>query len=416
MAEPRQRTSLRSPQSAAAQTMQNAVNQVIAQESLRNERKVAYVRAIILLISSIFDVLVFFFPKTLIGEMTVSPTVALIAVTGCLASIGVLIALRKPNAWRWLPSLQIAIPLFDSVLLALFITNIWRVLGDVLPQIMTNIVALCCLLAVSGGIRIWRQAPVLTTGLALANFAYGAALFRLNIGVSLFALVTILGTGMMGMLISGIVRRQGKNEAGRLLMQQFLPKNVVEAAFEAPMRLFEEPRMCDVTIVISDLRGFTQYSEKLEPVAVLDFLNQCQGLLSKIVQQHGGWVDKFMGDGMLAVFGAPKTSDNHAEQALRAAQEISDAMGHLSPLPVGIGLHSGSVVAGCLGTGGHLEFTVIGDTVNVASRLEALTKEVNTPLLISQATQKRLKHYSLKSLGEMSIRGRAERIEVFTLP
>ncbi|MEO0491357.1 MAG: adenylate/guanylate cyclase domain-containing protein, partial [Cyanobacteria bacterium J06659_2] len=150
-------------------------------------------------------------------------------------------------------------------------------------------------------------------------------------------------------------------------------------------------------------------------VKVLEFLNQCQGLLSKIVEQHGGWVDKFMGDGMLAVFGAPRTSENHAEQALQAAQVILDSMQRLSPLPIGIGLHSGSIVAGCLGTGGHLEFTVIGDTVNVAARLEALTKTVDTSLLISQATQKRLKHHSLKSLGEMSIRGRDERIEVFTL-
>ncbi|MEO0537257.1 MAG: adenylate/guanylate cyclase domain-containing protein [Cyanobacteria bacterium P01_A01_bin.123] len=405
----------RSPKSAAAQSIKAAISQVIAQESLRNERKIAYVRAIVLLISSMLDVLVFFFPQTLIGQAAVSPTVALIAMAACLVSTGFLIVLLQPAAWRRLASLQIAIPLFDGVLLALFVTNIWHVLGESIPQITTNIAALCCLLAVSGGIRIWRQASTLTTGLALVNFAYAAILFQLNPIVSLFVLITILGTGLMGMLIAGIVARQGKNEAGRLLMQQFLPANVVEAAFEEPIRLLEEPRVCDVTIVVSDLRGFTHYAEKLEPVKVLEFLNQCQGLLSKIVEQHGGWVDKFMGDGMLAVFGAPRTSENHAEKALQAAQVILDSMQRLSPLPIGIGLHSGSIVAGCLGTGGHLEFTVIGDTVNVAARLEALTKTVDTSLLISQATQKRLKHHSLKSLGEMSIRGRDERIEVFTL-
>ncbi|NEP63725.1 MAG: adenylate/guanylate cyclase domain-containing protein, partial [Symploca sp. SIO2G7] len=89
---------------------------------------------------------------------------------------------------------------------------------------------------------------------------------------------------------------------------------------------------------------------------------------------------------------------------------------HRCPLPIGIGLHSGSIVAGCLGTDGHLEFSVIGDTVNVASRLESLTKEVEYPLLISQATQQRLKSLSLQPLGAMPIRGRDEQIEVYVLP
>ncbi|MEM9162418.1 MAG: adenylate/guanylate cyclase domain-containing protein [Cyanobacteria bacterium P01_F01_bin.4] len=388
---------------------------MIAQESLKNERKVAYVKVIVLLISSAVDVLVFFFPKTLIGEMSVSPTIAIIALSAWLIALGFLVALRQRSAWRWLRKLQIAIPLFDGFLLAFFITNIWRVFGDAQPHIIANISALCCLLAASGGIRIRRQASVITTALALTNFIYAALLFRMNIAVSLFVLCTILGTGMLGMLTSGIVRRQGKNEAGRLLMQQFLPANVVEAAFEAPIRLFENPRMCDVTIMVTDLRGFTRYSEKLEPFEVLEFLNQFQGLLSNIVEHHGGWVDKFMGDGMLAVFGAPRVLENHAEQALQASQAILSAVQDFSPLPIGIGLHSGPIVAGCLGADGHLEFTVIGDTVNVASRLETLTKEVECSLVISQTTQAALKNLPLKSLGEMSIRGRDECIEVFTL-
>jgi len=399
-----------------ARSIQTAINQVVAQESLKNERKVAYVRLVVLLISSLLDVLVFFFPKSLLGEMSVPPTIAVISVTACLMSAGFLIALLQPTSWRWLPALQIAIPIFDGLLLAIFITNIWHVLGSAQPKIITNIAALCSLVAVSGGIRINRRASILTTCFALANFAYASALFRLNPAISLFALFTILGTGLMGMLISGIVLRQGKNEAGRLLMQQFLPENVVEAAFESPIQLLEEPRTFDVTIVITDLRGFTHYSEQLEPTAVLEFLTQFQGLLSSIVQQHEGWVDKFMGDGMLAVFGAPRMLENHAERAVQASQAILSAVRDRSPLPIGIGLHSGSVVAGCLGSNGHLEFTVIGDTVNVASRLEALTKEVGCPLLISHTTQQHLTHWPLEPLGAMPIRGRAQSIEVFTLP
>ncbi|MBE7383027.1 MAG: adenylate/guanylate cyclase domain-containing protein [Leptolyngbya sp. SIO1E4] len=402
--------------SAAGNALKATVGQVIAQASLKNERNFAYVRAIVLIISSLLDSLIFFFPQTLLGQASVSPTIALLSTSASLVAAGILIILLQPSAWRWLTGLQTFIPLFDSVLLALFITNIWRVLGESNPEIITNIAAFCCLLAVSGGIRIRRRASVLTTVLALANFVYAAILFQLDTAVSLFVLFTIFGTGMIGMLTTGIVRRQGKNEAGRLLMRQFLPENIVEAAFESPIRLLEEPRECEVTIMVTDLRNFTHYSEKLDPLAVMDFLNQLQGFLSSSVEQQGGWVDKFMGDGMLAVFGAPRTLENHAEQALQAAQTILRDVRHWSPLPIGISLHSGSIVAGCLGTDGHLEFTVIGDTVNVASRLEALTKEVNHSLLISQTTQRKLRNGALVSLGEMPIRGRDERIEVYTLP
>ena len=410
---PTPRRPLRSPR---AKTALNAtVNAVIAQEALRNERKLAYVRSVVLVISSVLDVLVFCFPQRLIGQPSISPTIAIISLIACVIAAGFLIALLQPQAWQWLDPLQTAIPAFDGIVLSLFIGNIWRVLGESQPAIITNIAAFCCLLAVSGGIRVRRRASVLTTALALGNFAFAAVLFELNGAVSLFALFTILGTGLLGMLTAGIVRRQGKNEAGRLLMRQFLPEAVVEAAFESPLRLLEEPRQCEVTVMVTDLRGFTRHSEKLEPLAVLDFLSQLQGALSAIVEQHGGWVDKFMGDGMLAVFGAPRSLDNHAEQALRAAEVILQDVKQWSPLPIGIGLHTGAIVAGCLGMDGHLEFTVIGDTVNVAARLEALTKEAGYPLLLSAATRQQLPDWPLAALGAMPIRGRDEHIEVFTL-
>jgi class 3 adenylate cyclase len=390
------------------------VSRVLAQEALKNERKLAYVRFVVLLISSLLDVLVYFFPQTLIGQPHVSPTVALISIGASLIALYFVVTLRRSQAWQWFKQLQTVIPIFDGILLFFFITNIWHVLGAAQPQIMTNIAAFCGLLAVSGGIRIQRQASILTTGLALGNFAYAAALFRLNMAVSLFALFTILGTGLLGLLTAGIVRRQSKNEAGRLLMEQFLPETVVEAAFESPLQLLEEPMRCEVTIMVTDLRNFARYSEKLDPLEVLSFLSQLQGFLSSTVEQHGGWVDKFMGDGMLAVFGAPRTLENHAEQALEAGKAILRDFERYSPLPIGIGLHSGTIVAGCLGVDGHLEFTVIGDTVNVASRLESMTKQVeHHALLLSETTRRYLHQADLVYLGKMPIRGRNDAIEVF---
>lgn len=400
---------------ASNDRIKGLVGQVLVREVLKNEQKFAYVRTVVLLISSALDVLVYAFPQTFLRQESISPTVALISVSGCLISIGFLFALSRPNAWQWSTQLQIAIPLFDGILLCLFITNIRQVLGDSHPDIITNITAFCCLLAVSGGIRIRKQASLLTTALALGNFAYAAALFRLNMAIGLFALFTILGTGLLGMVTAGIVRRQSKNEAGRFLMNQFLPESVVEAAFERPLALLEEPTRSEVTIMVADLRGFTQHSEKLDPLEVLNFLSQLQGFLARTVEHYGGWVDKFMGDGMLAVFGAPRTLDNHAVQAVEAAKAILRDIEHFSPLPIGIGLHSGVIVAGCLGVGGHLEFTVIGDTVNVASRLEAMTKGTAYSLLMSEVTKSYLTEQKCAYLGEMTIRGRQGSIDVFGL-
>jgi class 3 adenylate cyclase len=130
----------------------------------------------------------------------------------------------------------------------------------------------------------------------------------------------------------------------------------------------------------------------------------------------GGWVDKFMGDGMLAVFGAPDPLENHAHSAFTAATAMVREVKQISPLAMGVGAKSGPVVAGCLGTSGRLEFTVIGDTVNVAARLEALTKTLGHPLLVSAATREQLGSWPLQSVGHHPIRGRAQGIELFMVP
>lgn len=399
---------------AAAPSIERAVEHVIAREILRNELKVAYVKAVVLLIASALDMLVYCFPH-LSGQTEVSLTVPLLSFFTCIVYAAIALALRQPSAMHWLPKLQIAIPLFDSFVLAMFITNMSRVMGETHPFVIANVTAFCCLLAISGGIRIQKRATQLTTVLALLNFAYAIYLFKIPLGLGVFAFLVVMGCGLMGTLLSQVILRQTKNETGRLLMEQFLPANVVEAVFEAPTELIAKPTNFEVTILMADLRGFTQHAEKLEPTELFDFLNDFQSRLSTIVNRNGGLVNTFMGDGMMAVFGAPKISADHADEAVNAAREIMFEVQPRCPLKMGIGVHSGSIVAGYLGTDGHLEFSMIGDTVNVASRLEALTKEVDHAVLISHATETRLKTRSLKPLGQKPIRGREEHITIFTL-
>ncbi|MGF1567175.1 MAG: adenylate/guanylate cyclase domain-containing protein [Nodosilinea sp.] len=402
------------PEAAGRLPLEAALERVVSQAAHRHELKLAYVRAVVLLISTSLDILVFFFPQPLIGKDQVPPTIALVGCGASLFALGLVKLLRRPLSAGSLRRLQVAVPIFDGVLIGVFITNIWRVLGESQPLILANIAAFCCLLAVSGGMRLRRRAAGLTTLLALINFTYAARLFQLDIAIGLFTAFTIFGTGFLAMAMADIVRRHVKNESGRLLMERFLPRTVVEAAFETPLDLLQHPQERDVTVVVTDLRNFTQFAETLDPQAVVDFLNRYQDLLARLVEQHGGWVDKFMGDGMLAVFGAPEALDNHAEHALQAAMAMAEAVKTISPLAMGIGVHSGPVVAGCLGTDNHLEFTVIGDTVNVAARLEDMTKHLGHGLLISETTHQQLGDWPLQSLGPQPIRGRVEVLELFT--
>jgi class 3 adenylate cyclase len=389
---------------------------VLARESLANERKLAYVRALVVLISTGLDVVVFFFPEPLLGKESISPAIALFSLGASAFTLLLLGLLRSSRADQWLAWLQVIIPLFDGLLLAGFITNIYPILGQTQPMILTNITAFCCLLAVSGGMRLRKQSVTLTTALALANFSYGATLFGLDLAITLFAAFTIFGTGFVARWMADIVRRQIQNEAGRRLMERFLPKPVVEAAFETPLQLLNQPRLCNLTVMVTDLRNFTHFAENLSPVEVLKYLNRLQGFQAAIVEAQGGWVNKFMGDGMLAVFGAPDSLPHHEERALQAALMLLQDLSTVSPLAMGIGLHTGPVVAGCVGTGSRLEFTVIGDTVNVASRLESLTKQEGTPLLISETTRRNLsQHPGLTSLGMRYLRGRDDQLELFTL-
>jgi class 3 adenylate cyclase len=396
--------------------IQAALDQVVSQEAHRNELQLSYVRSGVLLISLLLDGAVFLFPQALLGKDRVPPTVLIISLCANLFALGLVAILRQGLSMQALRRWQVIIPIFDNLLLWAFITNIWKVLGESQPLILTNVVAFCNLVAVSGGLRLSQRASLLTTGLALVNFGYAAVLFQLNLALALFAGITVLGTGFLGMRMAVIVRRHVKNESGRMLMAQFLPKTVVETAFESPLELLQQTQKREVTVVVTDLREFTRFAEALEPQAALDFLNRYQGLLATVVERHGGWVDKFMGDGMLAVFGVPEPLDNHAHSALTAATAMVREVQQISPLAMGVGIHSGPVVAGCLGSDGRLEFTVIGDTVNVAARLEALTKTLGHPVLVSATTQALAGPWSLRPVGQHPIRGRAQGLELFTLP
>jgi adenylate cyclase len=145
----------------------------------------------------------------------------------------------------------------------------------------------------------------------------------------------------------------------------------------------------ELTVMFTDIRDFTGFAERAPAAAVVASINALFARIVPVIHDHGGYVDKFIGDGLLAVFGAPRRLPGHAAAALAAALEIERAVGAGKPeaLRVGIGLNSGTVVAGNVGGAGRFEFTVIGDAVNVAARVEAATRQTGDTILLTQHTK-----------------------------
>jgi adenylate cyclase len=182
----------------------------------------------------------------------------------------------------------------------------------------------------------------------------------------------------------------------------------------------------ELTVLFADLRNFTARSSRSSPRQVVALLNLFLTEMVEIVEErYGGMVNKFLGDGFMALFGVGEDQTNHAAIAVAAAQDMLTGLQTINdylqqqgqePLAMGIGIHTGSAVVGSIGATQRLEYTAIGDTVNIASRVEALTKQVKTPLLITEATRNALPaNIPTYPLPPQWVKGKAKPIAVYSL-
>jgi adenylate cyclase len=174
----------------------------------------------------------------------------------------------------------------------------------------------------------------------------------------------------------------------------------------------------EITAMFLDIREFTSYAERSRAPDVVATLNQLFERIVPIIHDHAGHVDKFVGDGLLAVFGAPRRHDEHADQALAAAIKIARAVADEfgDKLSVGIGLNSGNVVAGNIGGAGRLEFSVIGDAVNVAARVESATRQTGDTILVSEHTRRLLRHpkANLTKRPPITLKGKRKPVALYS--
>lgn len=215
----------------------------------------------------------------------------------------------------------------------------------------------------------------------------------------------------------------------RDVFTRFLPEHVVDDVLE---RTDGELRLGGVrtvgTVMFTDLRGFTAFSENRPPELVMDAINRYFEETSDAILEHGGTLVAYLGDGFLAAFGAPLEVDDHADRALATARDIVGvrlprfnewlrANGLGEGVRIGIGLNSGPFMSGNVGSLRRLEYTVHGDTVNTASRIEGLTKTLGGPILLADSTREALRRLpdDLRRVGEVEVRGRQSTVVLWTV-
>jgi len=322
-----------------------------------------------------------------------------------------------PFAEGSMPGMQIHANIIDSLLSRRFM----RPAGSA-----WNLAALagCALIVGLAGVAlaVWPAAGVA----ALVAVIFGWAsllLFREGVWIAvaqpmLAVAFAVFGGTAYQYFVEGREKRQVKRTFSR-----FVSKDVYEQLVADPASARVGGARRDMSVLFADIRGFTTFTERGEPEEVVAQLNAYFSRMVEVVFAHRGTVDKFVGDMVMALFGAPLADPDHADHAVQAALGMLDALRDQNArwaaegrpaLEIGIGVNSGDMVAGIIGSETVMSYTVIGDAVNLGSRLESLNKEFGTRLIVSDATRARLKgRYDMKPLGAVTVKGKSAPVSIF---
>jgi adenylate cyclase len=292
-------------------------------------------------------------------------------------------------------------------------------------------VALILLFGLIGPLIAMRFGPLRAAliGLTLAILyaVFVQVTFDAGVIVGFLYPLASLALGVVGALAVALVVNAFERQRVRDLFSRFVPEPVVDDVLrnvDEDLRLGGQREL--VTVLFSDVRGFTTFSENREPEDVIEVLNHYLTTMTDVILAHGGTLVAFMGDGIMAVFGAPIEMDDHADRAYAAAREMAGpaldefngwlrSTGRDESFRIGVGLNSGVVMAGNVGSEKRLEYTAIGDTTNTASRIESLTKGTPHMIMLAESTRMMMLHEQpeLERIDSMSVKGRREEVVIW---
>jgi adenylate cyclase len=253
--------------------------------------------------------------------------------------------------------------------------------------------------------------------------AYTFIAFKAGLWLNLVQPVASGGLALFfGTAYQYFVEGREKRKVARLF-GRYVSKDVYAHLMSHPELAELGGKRRDMTVLFSDIRGFTSVTERGDPEELVAQLNEYFTRMVAIVFKHQGTVDKFVGDMVMALFSAPLDDVDHAQHAVEAAIEMVHELGALNrdwvargmaQLDIGVGINSGDMIAGNIGSSAIMSYTVIGDNVNLGSRLESLNKEYKTRIIISDATRGRLKgDFEIRPLGDVIVKGKSKAVQIF---
>jgi adenylate cyclase len=251
-------------------------------------------------------------------------------------------------------------------------------------------------------------------------------LFNRGMQISFITPALMLFLGVVVPTLEQAVTQEVEKRRVRNMFSRFISPEMVSQLLDT-QDIASINKRTELTILFSDIRGFTTLSERMSPEDVVSLLNPYLEVMSSIIHKHGGTVDKYEGDAIVAFFGEPIPHKDHAVRAARAALEMREALKRLNMkwlsdgtytemLEMGIGLNTGEVFVGLLGSQERVNYTIIGDAANLAARLQDQTKEFGFPILISGETYGQIKHqYYAEFVAKRVLKGKSEAVEIFRL-
>ena len=317
-----------------------------------------------------------------------------------------------------MPGVQIHATVADSILSNRFIRQApgWTRIAGVLVCASG-----AALLALGLSYRLGATAAAL---LAAAWFGVGLLLFQRGVWLNLAEPIAAAGLALFaGTAYRYFVEDREKRKVKRLF-GRYVSRDVYEQLLAHPEQAELGGQRRQMSVLFSDIRGFTSVTENGDPEALVAQLNEYFGRMVDVVFRHQGTVDKFVGDMVMALFGAPLDDERHAEHAVNAAVDMVRELEALNrkwvsegraQLDIGIGINSGEMIAGNIGSSSIMSYTVIGDNVNLGARLESLNKEYGTRIIISEATRAHLRGgaFDVVPLGDVVVKGKTRPVVIY---